>query len=153
MPGCGRHDDRGGPLGTWDSGPFGNDAAADWCRGPDDAEPAARAGLVEAAPAHAADTPPGTYLDDGEHTVAAAALVAAQCPRGEPAESAYGPRRPAPGPHGPASPRPRSGRPGPHRAVRTARTVGARAPSWHGATDRLRAALAPEPVGERATLG
>ncbi|NJA58731.1 DUF4259 domain-containing protein, partial [Streptomyces sp. NEAU-H3] len=38
-------------MGTWDSGPFGNDAAADWCRGPDDAEPAARAGLVGAAPA------------------------------------------------------------------------------------------------------
>ncbi|MGW3486823.1 hypothetical protein [Streptomyces sp. NPDC001054] len=27
------------------------------------------------------------------------------------------------------------------------------APSWHGATDRLRAALAPGPVGERASLG
>ncbi|WEH31558.1 DUF4259 domain-containing protein [Streptomyces sp. AM 3-1-1] len=140
-------------MGTWDSGPFGNDAAADWCRGPDDAEPAARAGLVGAAPAHAADTPPGTYLDDGEHTVAAAALVAAQCPRGEPAESAYGPRRPAPGPHGPASPRPRSGRPGPHRAVRTARTVGGCAVLARRDGPPARGPRTRGPVGERATLG
>ncbi|MFD4752762.1 DUF4259 domain-containing protein [Streptomyces sp. NPDC058426] len=139
-------------MGTWGSGPFGNDAAADWCRGPDDAEPVARAGLVGAAPAHAADTPPGTYLDDGEHTVAAAALVAAQCPRGEPAKSAYGPRRPLPDLTAP--------RPLALEAVDRVLTAPSEplglwegAPSWHGATDRLRAALAPGPVGERATLG
>ncbi|MFD6152746.1 DUF4259 domain-containing protein [Streptomyces sp. NPDC060243] len=80
--------------------------------------------------------------------MAAAALVAAQCPRGEPSTA----RRPLPDLTAP--------RPLALEAVDRVLTAPSEplglwegAPSWHGATDRLRAALAPGPVGERASLG
>ncbi|WP_431032998.1 DUF4259 domain-containing protein [Streptomyces sp. P6-2-1] len=138
-------------MGTWDSGPFDNDTAADWCDELDDTEAAGRAELVRAALAYAADTPPDAYLDDAEHAVAAAALVAAQCPRGEAAGSGYGPKEPLPDLT--------ALRPLALAALERVLTAPCEllalwegAPSWHGTMDRLRAALEPEPVGEPRAL-
>ncbi|NEC68175.1 DUF4259 domain-containing protein [Streptomyces sp. SID9727] len=83
-------------MGTWDVGPFDNDTAADWCGGLDDAAPEAREGMVRAALAETAGT--ADYLDSdvANEAIAAAALVAAQCPGGAAADSAYGPDEPLP---------------------------------------------------------
>ncbi|MFC8914978.1 DUF4259 domain-containing protein [Streptomyces sp. NPDC047821] len=85
-------------MGTWDVGPFDNDTAADWCGDLDDASPDARAGLVREALARAAGTCATAYLDADAsvEAVVAAALVAAQCPGGEPADPHYGPDEPLP---------------------------------------------------------
>ncbi|MGW7070875.1 DUF4259 domain-containing protein [Streptomyces sp. NPDC054855] len=91
-------------MGTWDVGPFDNDTAADFCGDLDDARAEDRAGLVRAAltgatsATDAADAGHDGYLDAdvAETAVAAAALVAAQCPGGEPADSVYGPEQPIP---------------------------------------------------------
>ncbi|TQF06621.1 DUF4259 domain-containing protein [Kitasatospora acidiphila] len=84
-------------MGTWDVGSFDNDAAADFAGELDEAVEGARAELVRAA-LRAVLTEDG-YLegDSGERAVAAAALVAAYCPGGEPVNPVYGPRRPVPG--------------------------------------------------------
>ncbi|WP_328829095.1 DUF4259 domain-containing protein [Streptomyces sp. NBC_00252] len=78
-------------MGTWDVGPFDNDTAADWCNTLDDAAPDARTGLVRDTLARAADTLGYLDADIADEAVAAAALVAAQCPGGEPADPHYGP--------------------------------------------------------------
>ncbi|TMR34872.1 DUF4259 domain-containing protein [Actinomadura geliboluensis] len=83
-------------MGTWDATPFGNDTAADFAGDLDDLaldeRPAAVREALEAV-LHEAD-----YLDrsEGDTAVAAAALVAAQCPGGPPADPIYGPERPVP---------------------------------------------------------
>ncbi|MGW1412266.1 DUF4259 domain-containing protein [Streptomyces sp. NPDC002403] len=78
-------------MGTWDIGPFDNDTAADFGGDLDEAaleerEPIIRSVLVRAAS-------PADFLGiyDGERAVAAAALVVAQHPDGEPACLNYGP--------------------------------------------------------------
>ncbi|MEU0685910.1 DUF4259 domain-containing protein [Streptomyces uncialis] len=73
-------------MGTWDIGPFDNDTAADFGGKLDEAAADARGALVREA------------LDAGgdEEKVAAAALVAADCPGGEPVDTAYGPKEPLP---------------------------------------------------------
>ncbi|MFI6639493.1 DUF4259 domain-containing protein [Streptomyces sp. NPDC050504] len=78
-------------MGTWDVGPFDNDTAADWCGSLDDALPEAREGLIRDALVVTVDT--ADYLDSdfAAQAVAAAALIAAQCPGGDPVDSAYGP--------------------------------------------------------------
>ncbi|MFJ9696013.1 DUF4259 domain-containing protein [Kitasatospora sp. NPDC101183] len=83
-------------MGTWDIGHFDNDTAADFSGALDDAALAERAGLIRAALERAAEAV--AYLDDyeGVHAVAAAALVAAQCPGGVPVTTAYGPDEPVP---------------------------------------------------------
>ncbi|MFE5581440.1 DUF4259 domain-containing protein [Kitasatospora sp. NPDC056531] len=83
-------------MGTWGIGSFDNDTAADFAGGLDDAAPEARAGLLRAALERAARNP--EYLDDDEGVaaVAAAALVAAQCPGGAAVDGAYGPDEPIP---------------------------------------------------------
>jgi hypothetical protein len=78
-------------VGTWDSGPFDNDTAADWCGDLDEADDATRIEMIEealAAAAHETD-----YLDgDVAYTaIAAAAVVASQLPGGPPVDSVYGP--------------------------------------------------------------
>ncbi|MGR3869819.1 DUF4259 domain-containing protein [Streptomyces graminifolii] len=83
-------------MGTWDVGPFDNDTAADWCNNLDDAAPDARTGLVRDTLARAADTVGFLDADIADEAVAAAALVAAQCPGGEPADPHYGPDEPVP---------------------------------------------------------
>ncbi|MGW0908959.1 DUF4259 domain-containing protein [Streptomyces sp. NPDC002853] len=82
-------------MGTWDVGPFDNDTAADFCGDLDDAPAEDRLGLVRAALDDAADD--GELdADVAETAVAAAALVAAQCPGGEPVDPVYGPEQPIP---------------------------------------------------------
>ncbi|MGC5412478.1 DUF4259 domain-containing protein, partial [Streptomyces sp. DT225] len=83
-------------MGTWDVGPFDNDTAADWCGGLDDAAPEAREGMVRAALAETAGTTDYLDSDVANEAIAAAALVAAQCPGGARADSAYGPDEPLP---------------------------------------------------------
>ncbi|MFJ3876794.1 DUF4259 domain-containing protein [Streptomyces sp. NPDC090077] len=83
-------------MGTWDVGPFDSDAAADFCGDLDEAPEAARPGLVRDALVRVLDA--ADPLDQGlaVPAVAAAALVAAQCPGGRPVTSAYGPDLPVP---------------------------------------------------------
>ncbi|GAB7186847.1 DUF4259 domain-containing protein [Kitasatospora sp. Ki12] len=85
-------------MGTWDIGHFDNDTAADFADGLDGAAPGERAALLLVALRSAAGA--GEYLeyDEGVEAVAAAALVAAQCPGGAPVDSAYGPREAIPVP-------------------------------------------------------
>ncbi|MCM1972101.1 MULTISPECIES: DUF4259 domain-containing protein [unclassified Streptomyces] len=83
-------------MGTWDVGPFDNDTAADFSGSLDEAPEAERPGIIRAALACTADT--AGYLDQdvAVEAVAAAALVAAQCPGGEPVTTPYGPDLPVP---------------------------------------------------------
>ncbi|MFJ6795045.1 DUF4259 domain-containing protein [Streptomyces sp. NPDC091268] len=83
-------------MGTWDAGPFDNDAAADFCGDLDEAAPGDREGLVRSTLTHVVET--AGYLDahDADEAVAAAALVAAQCTGGDPADPVYGPDEPLP---------------------------------------------------------
>lgn len=85
-------------MGTWDIGHFDSDMAADFAGDLDDAPSGKREGLIRDALAAVVRTEPQEYLDgdDGVVAVAAAALVAAQCPGGEPVDSAYGPDEPLP---------------------------------------------------------
>ncbi len=78
-------------MGTWDTGPFDNDTAADWCDQLEEAEPAQRAQLVEAA--LTAVLHETGYLDSdlAAEAIAATAIVASQRPGGPPLESGYAP--------------------------------------------------------------
>ncbi|MFF2127789.1 DUF4259 domain-containing protein [Streptomyces olivochromogenes] len=77
-------------MGTWDTGPFDNDAAAaDFANALDDAEPEAREALIRGVLIRTIDAT--GYLAEAEEAVAAAALIAAQCPEGEPVDTPYGP--------------------------------------------------------------
>jgi hypothetical protein len=69
-------------VGTWEVGPFGNDAAADLLGALDEAEPAEALGLLRDALARAAGRVGYLDVDDGQAAVAAAAVVAAQRLRG-----------------------------------------------------------------------
>lgn len=142
-------------MGTWDVGPFGNDTAADWCGDLDDASPDNRQGLVRDTLARAAGTI--GYLDArvADEAVAAAALVAAQCPGGEPAHPHYGPDEPVPDLTGLRA-----------LALQTLDRVitepsellelwtepdGGPGP-WQAAVNRLRSTLTPQPPAERLRL-
>ncbi|GIF71407.1 DUF4259 domain-containing protein [Asanoa siamensis] len=85
-------------MGTWDVGPFDNDAAADWCADLDDAPLERRADLIRDALDTAAD-PDEDYLDAdlAAEAVAAAAVVAAQLPGATPLDSPYAPKSAQPG--------------------------------------------------------
>ncbi|MEV7418486.1 DUF4259 domain-containing protein [Streptomyces sp. NPDC089919] len=78
-------------MGTWGVGAFENDTAADWCGALDDVPAGTRPGLVLEALARTVGTTGYLDADDAQEAVAAAALVAAQCPGGEAADSPYGP--------------------------------------------------------------
>ncbi|MEE1844935.1 DUF4259 domain-containing protein [Streptomyces sp. NPDC007076] len=82
-------------MGTWDTGHFDNDTAADFSGAVDNAPEAERAALLRNALTVAIEA---DYLDsdEGAPAVAAAALIAAQCPGGEPVTTAYGPDKPLP---------------------------------------------------------
>lgn len=80
-------------MGNWDTGLFDNDTAADFANALDDAEPGAREALIRGVLIHTIDAT--GYLAEAEEAVAAA-LVAAQCPGGEPANMSYGPETPMP---------------------------------------------------------
>ncbi|MFF2993437.1 DUF4259 domain-containing protein [Streptomyces sp. NPDC057950] len=79
-------------MGTWDIGPFGNDTAADFGNTLDDAEPEACEALVRGVLVR---TVVATGCPrEADEAVAAAALVAAQCPGGQPVVGTpYGPKR------------------------------------------------------------
>lgn len=78
-------------MGAWDSGPFDNDTAADWCGDLDDANPGDRPRLIRAALNRVADE--DDYLDSDYacEAIAAAATLAAQLPGDQPIPSAYAP--------------------------------------------------------------
>ncbi|MET9951581.1 DUF4259 domain-containing protein [Streptomyces sp. NPDC006339] len=84
-------------MGTWDIGPFDNDTAADFSYTVDEAPAEQRADVLLAAFRAVTETGED-YLDAdvAVEAVAAAALVAAQCPGGEPVTTAYGPDEPLP---------------------------------------------------------
>ncbi|MEV6198739.1 DUF4259 domain-containing protein [Streptomyces sp. NPDC051771] len=81
-------------MGTWDIGPFDNDTAADFSYRVDEAEAGRKADVLRGAFREVTGTG-DDYLDAdlSVEAVAAAALVAAQCPGGEPVTS-YGPKEP-----------------------------------------------------------
>ncbi|QNE79247.1 DUF4259 domain-containing protein [Streptomyces finlayi] len=85
-------------MGTWDIGHFDNDTAADFGGHLDDAPSDKREALLRDALTAVTGTGPAEYLDsdEGAVAVAAAALIAAQCPGGEPVTTAYGPDEPLP---------------------------------------------------------
>jgi hypothetical protein len=78
-------------MGTWDTGPFDNDAAEDFAQDLDDAAPGDRPELVREALSAAADN--ADHLDSSVACVAiaAAAVVASQQPGGPEVDSSYGP--------------------------------------------------------------
>jgi hypothetical protein len=90
-------------MGTWDVEPFGNDDAADFANELDEASAPDLLEMISSVldrVAHAtdddlrlADTP---RHSDATRAVAAAALIAAQCPGGVPVTSGYGPATPMP---------------------------------------------------------
>ncbi|MGW6390097.1 DUF4259 domain-containing protein [Streptomyces sp. NPDC055103] len=85
-------------MGTWDIGPFDNDTAADFSARVDEAPPEKRAEVLRAAFHEVTATGDDDYLDSYEavQAIASAALVAAQCPGGDPVTTAYGPKEPLP---------------------------------------------------------
>ncbi|MGW2868926.1 DUF4259 domain-containing protein [Kitasatospora sp. NPDC001225] len=83
-------------MGTWDIGHFDNDSAADFCGGLDDAAPGEREALLRSALLYAVRAEEFLDSDEAVEAVAAAALVAAQCPGGAAVTSAYGPKEPVP---------------------------------------------------------
>ncbi|MGX2994128.1 DUF4259 domain-containing protein [Streptomyces sp. JNUCC 64] len=85
-------------MGTWDIGPFENDAAADFGSDVDATARDEREALLRAKLVRVARTPVSEFLDSwyGEVAVAAAALIAAGCPGGEPVRTSYGPEEALP---------------------------------------------------------
>nr|AIS85332.1 hypothetical protein VASRM7_94 [Verrucosispora sp. MS100047] len=78
-------------MGTWDSGPFDNDTAADWCGDLNDADVAKRPMLVREALSRAAGEAGYLDADVACEAIAAAAIVAAQRPGGPAITSSYAP--------------------------------------------------------------
>ncbi|MFH8474690.1 DUF4259 domain-containing protein [Streptomyces sp. NPDC018000] len=83
-------------MGTWDIGHFDNDTAADFSGDLDDAPQGKRAELIRDALTDVVRTEDYLDSDEAAVAVAASALVAAQCPGGEPVTTAYGPDKPLP---------------------------------------------------------
>ena len=79
-------------MGTWDVGPFDNDAAAYWCGDLHDATPARRPDMLRDAFTAVLDNG-DDYLDSdlAVEAIAAAAIVASQLPGGVAISSPYGP--------------------------------------------------------------
>ncbi|MGW9398666.1 DUF4259 domain-containing protein [Streptomyces sp. NPDC055642] len=75
-------------MGTWDIGPFENDMAADFAYTLDEDE---RESLVRATLTRTIQTRDYLESPEGAEAVAAIALIAAQCPGGEPISTSYGP--------------------------------------------------------------
>ncbi|MEU9064687.1 DUF4259 domain-containing protein [Streptomyces sp. NPDC048430] len=77
-------------MGTWGTGPFDNDLAADYALLLD------RSDLPEFLLRHALSQPDSTRIENWEVTVAAAAVIASSCPGGKPLHPVYGPHKPLP---------------------------------------------------------
>lgn len=80
-----------GRMGTWGTGPFDNDTAADWCGDLDEAAPAERVEMIREALERVAGEE--DYLDgvEAEVAIAAAAVLAAQLTGDAVASSPYAP--------------------------------------------------------------
>ncbi|MFE9497099.1 DUF4259 domain-containing protein [Streptomyces collinus] len=78
-------------MGTWGIGPFENDMAADFAYTLDEAALGEREDLVRATLARTIQTQDYLESPEGADTVAAAALIAAQCPGGEPIRTSFAP--------------------------------------------------------------
>ncbi|MEU9382033.1 DUF4259 domain-containing protein [Streptomyces sp. NPDC048279] len=76
-------------TGTWGIGPFENDLAADFAYTLDVTVRDRREGLVRAMLARTIQTLDYLESPEGTETVAAAALIAARCPGGEPISTSY----------------------------------------------------------------
>jgi len=81
-------------MGTWGTGPYDNDGAADFAGNLDDASPGEREALVRGVLTRTVKATGD--LGEAVEAIAAAALIAAQCPDGQPVETVYGPRQPLP---------------------------------------------------------
>ncbi|WEV29853.1 DUF4259 domain-containing protein [Streptomyces sp. 71268] len=81
-------------MGTWGTGPFDNDTAADFADALDGTEPEEREALIRSTLTRTVGAT--GWLAEGDEAVAAAALIAAQCPGGDPIDSACGPEEPMP---------------------------------------------------------
>ncbi|MEU7068769.1 DUF4259 domain-containing protein [Streptomyces narbonensis] len=84
-------------MGTWDIGPFDNDTAADFSYRVDEAPAEKKAEVLRTAFEEVTATG-DDYLDSyfAVKAVASAALLAAQCPGGDPVTTSYGPKEPLP---------------------------------------------------------
>ncbi|MGW4705467.1 DUF4259 domain-containing protein [Streptomyces sp. NPDC004285] len=84
-------------MGTWDIGPFDNDTAADFSYRVDEAPEEKRSDVLLATFREVTGTGE-EYLDAdfAMEAIASAALVAAQCPGGDPVTTSYGPKKPLP---------------------------------------------------------
>ncbi|WTO73173.1 DUF4259 domain-containing protein [Streptomyces sp. NBC_00209] len=78
-------------MGTWDIGPFENDMAADFAYTLDETPKDKRESLVRATLTRTIHTRDYLESPEGAEAVAAVALIAAQCPGGEPISTSYGP--------------------------------------------------------------
>lgn len=83
-------------MGTWDIGHFDNDTAADFGHTVDEAPSEKRADVLSDVLRRTIASTGFLDSDEGAEAVAAAALIAAQCPGGEPITTAYGPKEPLP---------------------------------------------------------
>ena len=83
-------------MSAWGPGPFDNDDAVDFAASLDDLEPEDRPAAIREALTEAAEETDYLDLDAGGAAVAAAALVAAQHPDGEPVDSAHAPKQSIP---------------------------------------------------------
>lgn len=83
-------------MGAWGTRPFDNDDAADFAASLDDLEPQDKPGFIRETLAEAANETDYLERDAGGAAVAAAALVAAQQPDGDPVDSVYGPKQTIP---------------------------------------------------------
>ncbi|MEY9839240.1 DUF4259 domain-containing protein [Streptacidiphilus sp. EB103A] len=81
-------------MGTWNTGPFDNDTAADFAISLDQADADDREALVRGVLTRTVRTT--GHVTEWEEAVAATALIAAQCPGGEPIASGHGPEEPMP---------------------------------------------------------
>ncbi|MGW4721496.1 MULTISPECIES: DUF4259 domain-containing protein [unclassified Streptomyces] len=84
-------------MGTWDIGPFDSDTAADFSYRVDEAPAEKKAEVLRGTFREVTGTG-GEYLDAdlAVEAIASAALLAAQCPGGEPVTTSYGPKEPLP---------------------------------------------------------
>lgn len=83
-------------MGAWGPGHFDNDGALDFVNDLLDAPAESRVDLVERLLARVVDREDHPEADTGSHAVVAAALIAAQCPGGEPVSDARWPLEPLP---------------------------------------------------------
>ncbi|WP_331767618.1 DUF4259 domain-containing protein [Embleya sp. NBC_00896] len=83
-------------MGTWDIGPFDNDMGADFANTLDEAAETDRESIIRGALTTTIATRGYLNAFEGTEAVAAAALIAAQCPSGVPIDASHGPQEPIP---------------------------------------------------------